>query len=129
VLRLKVRRVEGGEEGDGQQGERLRGLRGAGCSTGEHGRPAGGVHGEVAHAERGGRGDRALDRLGDVVELEVEEDVEAELFAEAHGRGALADEELEADLEHADVRRESSCGDARLGQGAVVERKHQPLSG
>ncbi len=105
------------------------GLRCAGSGAGEHGRAAGGVHREVAHAERSGRGDRTLDRLRDVVELEVEEDVEAELFAEAHGRGALADEELEADLEHADVRREPSCGGARLGQGAVVERKHQPLSG
>ena len=72
-------------------------------------------------AERRGAGDRSLDRLGDVVELQVEEDEPLRVaFVVTRGgeggrdrAGPRLHEQLEAHLEHADARSPRARADAR----------------
>jgi hypothetical protein len=101
-----------------------------------HGLAAQRVHGQERDAEPAGRAHRARDRVGDVVVLEVEEDLLAaggQLADEARpGRG----EELAADLEHAHTARERVHEGAGVGLAGHVERHdhalprlHPPVSG
>ena len=71
-------------------------LRGAG--GGHHLASAGGVQREHADRERSERLDSFGDGVGDVVELEIEENVEALVGDGAHVVGTVGSEHLEADL-------------------------------
>ena len=92
----------------------------------DHVRPAAGVHGEVVRRELGDRPGGAGDGVGDVVQLEVEEDVPAAAGLAARSATAsrpVPQEELEADLDRAHVRaggrapsRRRSRGRARRGR-------------
>ena len=57
-----------------------------------------GVHGQQLGLDARRRGDRARHRLGDVVQLEVEEDAPAARAHQLDGALALGDEQLEPDL-------------------------------
>ena len=90
---------------------------------GRHHRPAaGGVDGQDRRLERRERLDRLGDGVGDVVELEVEEDRQAELGdARARRRGPLAREEFEAELHAAGMLAHglARCAAARSSVGRV----------
>ena len=91
-------RVHAGEDGDGEEAWGAGGAGGFGCG-GHHGGAAAGVDGEEGGSGLGGGADGAGYGVGDVVELEVEEDVEAavaELVDDAVAGGVV---ELHADLE------------------------------
>ena len=75
--------VERGEDGDRADRERAALVRGARDRAPQHRAPAAGVHRDDARAEARRLRDRALDRLGDVVELQIEEDGEPELACRA----------------------------------------------
>ena len=68
---------------------------------GEHGGATGRVEGDHADAERGGRTHRSGYGVGNVVELEVEEDGVAALEERFEDGGTGGDEELQTYLEPA----------------------------
>ena len=78
-----------------------------------------------AGARRGRDG--ASDRVGDVVELQVEEDSRAGRHDFANEGRASGDERLEADLQPADPRREPDRGLRHLRWGSEIERDADPL--
>ncbi len=91
--------IHAGEDGDGEE---LRWIGDAGegfAGGGDHGRAAGGVDGEHVDPEARGGAHCAGNGVGDIVKLEVEEDlVAAAQEGFEHGR-AGGDEEFEADFE------------------------------
>ncbi len=95
----------------------------------EHRGPAGGVHREHASPERRGARDRALDRLGDVVELQVEKHLAAGLFAHRDGGRTRLDEELEADLQHPDGVSHGERGHPSALHAREVEREDDARTG
>ena len=102
-LSVKIACVEAGEHGDADDlGVRGRG----GLGGGHHRAAAGGVDGHHRGRERGERLDRLGDGVGDVVELQIEEDRQAERRDLAHAVGPVGGEEFEAQLDPADVARE-----------------------
>ena len=112
--------VHAGEDGDGEEARGVGGLCGL-CCGGHHGGSACGVDGEEGGSglrdgvDGGGYG------VGDVVELEVEEDVEAaiaELFDDLVASGIV---ELHADLEPLAGLFERVHEPESLGGGRVVE--------
>lgn len=86
---------------------------------------AGGMQGE--HLDRQGRDgfDGLGDGVGDVVELEVEEDIETEVGDFAHAIGTAGGEHFEADLDPADGALElaEGGGDGARGLGVEDENK------
>src|SRR6202022_2374789 len=72
----------------------------------DHLRSAARVNGDVLDAQGRDAPGSALHRLRDVVELQIEEDRGAELAHRLDCRAAVGDEELQTDLEQADVSRE-----------------------
>ena len=87
------------------------------------------MHGEHADAERRGARDGPLDGLRDVVELEVEKDRTPGLGAERDGLGPRADEELEADLEHAHRVAHGERGRTRALNAGEIQREHDARIG
>ena len=84
--RARSRRVERGEHGHRDDLEPRPLLAGSLDRAPQHRPAAAGVDGEHPRAERRGAGDRALDRLGDVVELEIEKDRQPCLLAQRRRR-------------------------------------------
>ena len=76
---------------------------------------------------RGGAARGALDGVRDVVELQVEEDRPAERRGGAHRRRPLRGEQLQADLEHADRRRDRARERLGLRPRGEVERGADPV--
>jgi len=89
------------------------------------------VHGDEADAELSRAADRPSHGVGDVVELEVEEDLELGVrLADCPDDGwTLRHEQLETDLEHADPARQGLGQGQRLGLRRYVEGDDQALSG
>jgi hypothetical protein len=95
----ELKLIHAGEDSDGEELGRVRN-RGGGFRSGfEHGRAAGGVDGEEFGAGGSDGAHGAGDSVGNVVELEVEEDGVAAMAELMDDGGAFGDEELEADLE------------------------------
>jgi hypothetical protein len=113
-----------GEHGDGEDAERRAGRVDAGPQVGDAGA---GVHGDEAGPEGAGAADGADHGVGDVVQLEVEEDLQLWVSAAelTDDLGALSDEQLEAHLEHADVAGEALRGGEGGGGVGDVERDDQ----
>lgn len=88
-----------------------------GASGGQHLASAGGVQREHADRERGEGLDGFGDGVRDVVELQIEENVEALVGDSAHVVGTVGGEHLEADLHPADgaaeLAKEGRSGFAR----------------
>jgi len=83
---------------------------------------AAGVQGEHADGELGAGLDGFGDGVGDVVELEVEEDVEAEVGDFADGVGSAGGEHLEADFDPSDGALElAECGRDVAGRLGVED--------
>jgi hypothetical protein len=112
--------IHAGEDGDGEQLGRV-GAGGSGFGGGfEHGGSTGGVDGEELRAEGGDGANGSRDGVGDVVELEVEEDGEVAAAELADDGGAFGDEELESDFEAAAEALElAGEGEGRGGAGVV----------
>src|SRR5262249_8363080 len=72
---------------------------------------------------------RSLDRFGDVVELEIGEQIGAALTGQRESRRPLLDEQLEPDLQDADVSAERDGAGARFAEARVVEREGDALFG
>ena len=70
----------------------------------QHRHPSPRVHGEVGDTEGAGDARRPVHRVGNVVELQVEEHLVAQLGQGADRLGPGGDEQLEADLGHAEPR-------------------------
>src|SRR5690606_9849490 len=102
---------------------------GAGLCSLEHARPTGGVQRQVGHPELGGGGDGSVDGLGDVMELQIEEDLSSLSAERAHDLRTAADEELEADLQTPDIRTDLPAARLRFAGAVIVEREDQPFSG
>ena len=104
------------EHGDRQDFERVTGFVDAGAQMVD---PRSGVDGEEPATHGPDRSDRAAHGVRDVVELEVEKDLELGVaFADrSDDSRTTGDEQLEADLEHADVAFES-CGHGERNVGA-----------
>ena len=98
--RGEIALVEAGEHGHADD---LGALRCGGLGVFEHCPPAGGMDGEDRRFERPQCLDRLSDRVRDVVELEIEEDRQAELRHFPDAVAAVGGEELESELEAADV--------------------------
>lgn len=94
----KLSGVHAGEDGDGEDAGGAGGASGFGCG-GHHGGASAGVEGEETCSGLGGCADGAGYGVGDVVEFEVEEDVEAAVseFADDGVAGGVV--ELHAYLE------------------------------
>jgi len=112
--------IHAGEDGDGEELGRV-GHGGGGFSSGfEHGGATGGVDGEELGAEGGDGADGARNGVGDVVELEVEEDGVAAMAEFPDEGGAFGDEELKADLEPvAEVVELTGEGEGGRGTGVI----------
>src|SRR3546814_3693518 len=77
---------------------------------------AGGMDGENRRFERTKRLDRLADGVGDIVELEIEEDRQADLVHLVDARAPVRHEEFEAQLDPADM-----VADARGDIPGLVE--------
>lgn len=95
----ELRSIQAGEDGDGKELRRAGGTGKRFTGGGEHGGSAGGVEGEHVDAQPGGRANGAGNGVGDIVELEVEEDAMAATQDGLEDRRARGDKELEANLE------------------------------
>ena len=91
-------RVHAGEDGDGEKARRAGGGGGLGCGV-HHGGASAGVDGEEGGSGVGGGADGSGYGVGDVVELEVEEDVEAAVAKLLHDGVAGGVVELHPDFE------------------------------
>jgi hypothetical protein len=80
--------------------------------------------GGPAHPKICGARDRALDRLGNVVELQIQKDREANFSAELDRTRTGLDEEFEADLEHSHALAERMRIFSGALQGRRVEWKY-----
>ena len=111
---------EAGEDRDRDEQRRARHARDRVARRAHHRFAAARVHVDHPHAQPRGRAARAGDGVGDVVELEVEEHIEAALLQLLHHRRSRGDEELLADLHAAKLGIEAR-GDRerRLGIGEV----------
>src|SRR5439155_26902210 len=69
----------------------------------DHLHTAAGMYGDVVDAERCGAAGGALDGLRDIVQLQIEEDRLAESANRFDRGSSMRDEQLEANLEQADV--------------------------
>ena len=86
---------------------------------------AGGMQGEHLDRERRDGFDGLGDGVGDVVELEVEENIEAEIGDFADAVGAAGGEHLEADFDPANraLKLTEGGGDGARGLGVEDENK------
>lgn len=114
-----------GEDGDAEEEEvgllLLLGLDG----PLQHLAATAGVEREHADGELGGGLDCFGDGVGDVVELEVEEDVEAQVGDFADGVGAAGSIHFEANLDPADGALELAEGGSDVARGLGVEDEDQ----
>src|SRR3546814_16141769 len=84
----------------------------------EHRAAAGGMDGENRRFERTQRLDRLADGVGDIVELEIEEDRQADLVHLVDARAPVRHEEFEAQLDPADMAiGQAACGEKVLQHG------------
>lgn len=90
--------------------------------------PAGGVQGEHLDGKRSDGFDGLGDGVGDVVELEVEEHIEAEIGDFAHAIGAAGSEHFEADFDPADGALELAQG-GRDGAGRLGVKDENEVAG
>ena len=74
-----------------------------------------------ARCQRQGGADRAGDGVGNVVQLEVEEDRDPRLAHLTHALGSGADEELQAELQAVDAPGEAAREGERGGQRRRIE--------
>ncbi len=116
--------VEAGQHGHGQDPEPPR--------RAPDGRPdhlvaAGRVHREQRRTARCGAARRALDGVGDVVELQVEEDRTPQRRGGANHRRALGHEELEPHLEHPHLGRDGPGEGLGLAPRGEIDRCADPL--
>ena len=111
--------VEAGQDGD-RDDLRLGRRRRLGIF--EHRPPAGGVDGQDRRLERRQRLHRLGDRIGDVVELQIEEDRQAELAELGDPRRAVGGEEFQPELEPAGDASDGSRDVAGPGQIGRVDR-------
>jgi hypothetical protein len=116
---FEVGAFEAGENGDPEQnGLGILAALGRGPGRfgglGHHLPPARSVDGHHLDAVLEGRPDRSGHGVGDVVELEVEEDILAQGLELAEERRALGREELQPDLERPGVLEPADEGDALL---------------
>lgn len=120
--------VLAGQHGDREDPRVVPSLLDAGAQVGD---PGAGVHGDEAGAEAAGAADRPGHGVGDVVQFEVEEQVELGVAQAqlADDTGTLGDEQLEADLEHADVPSEAVSERERGGSIRYIEGDDQARAG
>ena len=93
--------IHAGEDGDGEELGRMGQAFERRARGGEHGRTSGGVKGEHLGAEGSGGADGRGDGVGNVVQLEIEEDGETALLQGLENSGTGGDEELEAHFDPA----------------------------
>ena len=87
------------------------------------------MHREQPRTERCGAPNRALDRLGDVVELQVEEDGQPARLADGHRPRPRLHEELEPDLHHPDRFAHAQRRALRFRHAREVEREDDGARG
>ena len=91
----------------------------------EHRPAAGGVDGQDRRLQRRQRLDRLGDGVGDVVQLQVEEDRQAELAELGDARGAVGGEEFEAELEPAGDAAHGPRDGAARGPGRACRSRRR----
>ena len=117
--------VHRGEDGDAEEEKVGLGLLLGGAGGGHHFASAAGVEREHADGQRGEGFDGFGDGVWDVVELEVEEDVEALVGDGLHVVGAVGGEHLEADFDPAKGAAQLAENRGGLFAGGDVEGEDQ----
>ena len=98
---MQLSGVDAGEDGDGEELRRVGKTPESGLSRRQHARSTGGVEGDQARTEGRRRADGSGDRVGNVVELEVEENGQPVLKDWLESGRAGGYEQLQSDLEPA----------------------------
>src|SRR6185369_4989113 len=91
-------------------------------------RAPGRVYRQVPNAELCCARDSAPHRLRDVVKLQIQEDIEPDRATDLDGPGPFAREQLEADLQHTDGRRDAAHDGLRRVDVGVVDGEDEPAA-
>jgi hypothetical protein len=122
----KLRRVDAGKDGDGEELRRVWNRINGGLGRGQHSRSTGSVQGDHACAKGRRRAHRSGDRIGNVVELEVEENGKSTLEDRLERGRTGSDEQLEADLEPAATTVELADKGFSIRSSGGIEGNDEP---